>query len=114
MPINIDQLIADITAVSTEVVTHDVTTLQGFSERQVKAIAQQAAYVAKGIAAGEISEETRGFFLAGLEDMALNYAKTLHGLNSIVIEKVWNGVVSVIWKAISSATGLVFPTHFSG
>lgn len=111
MNIAIDQLIADIKDVATQVLNADISTVRGFSERQVKAIAQQAAYVAAGIACGEITEETRDFFLDSIEDMADNFVKTLRGLASVTIEKIWNGVIGVIWKAISGATGLVIPIH---
>jgi hypothetical protein len=63
-----------------------------------------------GVASGQITAETRDFFLDSLEDMALNFAKTLRGLLMVTIEKVWNAVVSVIWKAIPSVTGLALST----
>ena len=110
MTINIEQLGADIRDISTQILNHDVTTIRGFSERQIKAIAQQASYVAAGIAAGEITEETRDFFLDGIEDMVMNFVKTLRGLTSVTIENIWNAVVGVIWKAISTATGIVLPS----
>jgi len=104
--IDVDQLVKDMKAAATSVLQTDVTTVRGFSERQLKAIAQQAKFVAKGIAAKEITEETREFFLDGLEDMALSFAKTLRGLLMVTIEKVWNAVVGVIWNAIAKATNL--------
>jgi hypothetical protein len=44
--------------------------------------------------------------LDSLEDMALNFAKTLRGLLMVTIEKVWNAIVGVLWGAISTATGI--------
>lgn len=114
MTINVDQLITDIKDAATQILNNDITTVRGFSDRQIKAIAQQAAYVAAGVAAGEITDETRDFFLDGIEDMATNFVKTLRGLTTVTIEKIWNAVVGVIWKAISNATGIVFPAHFQG
>ncbi|NIW84998.1 MAG: hypothetical protein GWN09_00055 [Gammaproteobacteria bacterium] len=108
--LDLDQLVSDIKAAASEVLNKDVTTLRGFSERQVKAIAQQAKLVAAGIASGQITEETREFFLDSLEDMALNFAKTLRGLLMVTVEKVWNAVVGVIWKAIGAAAGIALPT----
>ena len=107
--IDISKLINDMTAAASEVLEKDVTTFRGFSERQVKAIAQQTKLVAAGIASGQITEETREFFLDSLEDMALNFAKTLRGLVMVTVEKVWNAVVGVIWKAIAAATGTALP-----
>jgi hypothetical protein len=105
-PIDLNELVEEMKAAATSVLDKDVTTLRGFSERQIKAIAQQTQLVATGIASGQITEETREFFLNSLEDMALNFAKTLRGLLMVTIEKVWNAVVGVIWKAIDAATGI--------
>jgi hypothetical protein len=38
-----------------------------------------------------------------------NFAKTLRGLLMVTIEKVWNAIVGVIWKAIETATGIALP-----
>jgi len=108
--IDLDQLVNDMKAAATSVLNKDVTVMRGFSERQIKAIAQQTQLVASGIASKQITEETREFFLDSLEDMALNFAKTLRGLLMVTIEKVWNAVVGVIWKAIEGATGMALPT----
>lgn len=106
MAIDVAQLIEDMKKMASQVLNKDVTTLRGFSERQLKAIAQQAAFVEAGILSGEITDETRDFFLDSLEDMALNFVKTLRGLMIVTIEKVWNAIVGVIWKAIETATGI--------
>ena len=107
MAIGIDKLISDMKTAATQVLKTDVSTLRGFEERQMKAIAQQAAFVEAGILSGQITEETRDFFLDGLEEMTLNFVKTLRGLLMGTIEKVWNAVVGVIWKAIEASTGIV-------
>ena len=107
--IDIDQLISDMKAAASGILNTDVSTFRGFSERQLKAIAQQAALVATGIATKQITEETEQFFLDSLEDMALSFAKTLRGLNMVTIEKVWNAVVGVLWNAISKAANVVLP-----
>lgn len=108
--IDINALINDMKLAASEVLDKDVTTLRGFSERQLKAIAQQSALLAQGIASGQVTDDTKDFFLDSLEDMAKNFANTLRGLMMVTIEKVWNAVVGVIWKAIEGATGLVIPT----
>ena len=105
-PIDIAQLIKDMKDAASQILNKDVSTLRGFSKRQILAIAQQSELVANGIANGQITEETREFFLDSIEDMVLNFAKTLRGLLMVTIEKVWNAIVGVIWKAIESATGL--------
>lgn len=108
-PINLDKLLNDMKAAASGILQTDVTTLRGFSERQLKAIAQQAGLIAAGIATKQITSETEEFFLNGLEDMALSFAKTLRGLLMVTIEKVWNALVGVLWNAISKATDLVLP-----
>jgi hypothetical protein len=113
MPTNeldINELMNEMKLAASNVLNKDVTTLRGFSERQVKAIAQQTALVAQGIASGQITDETRDFFLDSLEDMTRNFANTLRGLMMVTIEKVWNAVVGVLWKAIEGVTGLAIPT----
>ena len=113
MAIDVNQLVSDMKDAATSVLNADVSTFRGFSERQLQAIAKQAEFVAAGIATGEITSETKDFFLDGLEDMTRSFAETLRGLIMVTIEKVWNAVVGVIWKAISTATGLslAVPVH---
>lgn len=106
MAIDIDQLVTEITSAASTVINKDVTQLRGFSDRQVKALAKQAQLIATGIASGDIDKDLQDFFLDSLEDMAMNFAKTLRGLLTVTIEKVWNAVVEVLWKAIESATGI--------
>jgi len=106
MAIDIGELVEEMKGAASQVLESDVSTVRGFSERQLKAIAQQALIVSKGIVSGEITAETREFFLDSLEDMALQFAKTLRGLLMVTIEKVWSAVVDVLWRAIKTATGI--------
>lgn len=113
MAIDINQLVIDMKNAASTVLKADVGTFRGFSERQLQALAKQAEFVATGIAKGDIDKEMQDYFLDGIEDMTLNFAKTLRGLILVTIEKVWNAVVGVLWKAISTATNLTFsiPSH---
>ncbi|MES9903502.1 MAG: hypothetical protein ABW168_12615 [Sedimenticola sp.] len=106
MSIDIEQLMSDIKTAASQVINQDVAVLRGFSERQLKALAKQTELIAKGVASGDIDEDLRDFFLDSLEDMALNFVKTLRGLLLVTIEKVWNAIIGVIWNAIGAATGL--------
>jgi len=106
MAIDTAVLVSEIKNAATGILNQDVTELRGFSERQVEALAKQADLIAKGIKSGDIDDDLREFFLDSLEDMALNFAKTLRGLVMVTIEKVWNAVVGVIWKSIEAATGI--------
>ncbi|PMD98497.1 hypothetical protein BWI97_04900 [Siphonobacter sp. BAB-5405] len=106
MELDITQLMKDISTAVSAVLGKDVTTIQGFRDRQLKAIAQQSVLITAGIATGEITEETREFFLDSLQDMVLNFLKTLQGVAQVTIEKAWNAAVTVIWDAIEKVTGI--------
>ena len=58
MAMDLDQLVSDMKSAASAVLKADVSTFRGFSERQLKAIAQQTEFVATGIATGQITEET--------------------------------------------------------
>lgn len=107
--IDLTTLIADMKDAASGILKSDVTTFRGFSERQIKAIAQQTSLVATGIATGEITKETEQFFLDSIEDMTLSFVKTLRGLLMVTIEKVWNAIVGVLWNAISAVAKIVLP-----
>jgi hypothetical protein len=109
MSIDVKDLADDITRAASDVIETDVRMIRTFSERQVEALAQQAAFVAEGIVSGTITDSTSEFFLDELEHMAESFAKTLVRMNSVLIEKVWNAVVGVIWQAIERAAGIALP-----
>lgn len=105
-PFDIEELVQSLKAAASDVVQKDVTTLRGFSERQLQGMAKQAAWIAEATAKGEIDANLRDFFLNNLEDMARNFANTLRGLLAVTIEKVWNALVTTLWKAIEKAAGV--------
>ena len=105
--LDIATLMVDLKNTASSILKQDITTFKNFQERQLKAIARQAALVANGIATGEITEETRPFLLNGIKDLLLNFVKTLIGLIMVTVEKVWNALVMVVWAAISTATGVI-------
>ena len=108
-PFDLDEVVAGIKTVVSDILQTDVTAWRGFSERQVRAMAKQAAWVAEATSKGELDDDMRNFFLDSLEDMARNFAHTLRGLLVITIEKIWNAVVNVLWGAIQQATNIVLP-----
>jgi len=108
-PINLEQLVIDMKTAASAILKADVATFRGFTERQLKAIAQQTELVATGIATKQITKETEQFFLDSLEDMALSFVKTLRGLLPVTVEKVWNAIVGVLWNVISKTANLVLP-----
>ena len=109
IPIDISTLMEQMKTAASDVANKDISVLKGFSDRQIKAIAQQAQLVATGIASGQITEETQEFFLESLKTMAQSFANTLQGLAKVTIEKVWNAMVGVLWGAIGTATGVDLP-----
>ena len=107
--IDVDQLLANLKTVATGIIQQDVTTIQGYSERQLTAMAQQAKWIAAATLTGELSSDMRDFFLNTLKDSAVNFANTLKGLVMITIEKVWNALVGALWTAIGNAIGIALP-----
>jgi len=109
MPIDIDQLIADIKNTASGILHKDVESVRGFSARQLHGMANQTALIALGISTGQITDATRDFFLDQLVELARNFANTLVGLLIVTIERLWNAIVGVIWNTISKATGVALP-----
>lgn len=107
--LDVNQLVADIKTAATGVLKKDVTELRGYSEDRLEAMAKQAKFIAEGIASGDITDNTREFFLESLEDDIKNFANTLRGLVLVTIEKVWNAIVEVVWGAIGKAAGAIIP-----
>lgn len=114
MSIEVQALVSDIIDAANGAIGQDVTRIRSFRRRQVEALAQQSAFIAAGISSGEITDNTRDFFLDELEHMAESFAKTLVRLRIVLIEQVWNAVVGVIWKAIGRATGVTLPLPMLG
>lgn len=97
---NIVTIITDLKNITSEILGKDITQVRGFSERQLEAIALQTAVIQQGIASGDIDEELREFFLEGLEAMARNFVNTLKGIMMVTLEKLWNALVSYLYKAV--------------
>ncbi len=108
-PFDLGQLMNDVTAAVSDVLQKDVTTISGFSRNQLQLLAKQSAWIAEATANNELTDDLRDFFLGNLADMALNFVKVLRGLALIAVEKAWNAVVGVLWKAIGGAAGVALP-----
>ncbi|HET8802959.1 MAG TPA: hypothetical protein VFM72_00150 [Aequorivita sp.] len=100
MPESVAIIIAEIKDIASGVLQKDISTIRGFSERQVEAIAKQTVLIQKGVENGDIDEELREFFLDGLEAMALNFVNTLKGILMVTLEKLWNALVKFLYKAV--------------
>lgn len=109
MTLDVNELVSEIKDTISGILDKDIKEVGGFSNRQLMGIANQASLIASGIASGEITEETRDFFLDQLVQLAHNFVRTLIGLLIATVERLWNAVVNILWQAISKATGLVLP-----
>jgi hypothetical protein len=107
-PINVPDLINQIKTQATAILGQNIETAQGFSQDQLSAMAQQAETIAGGIASGEIRPSLQQFFLDQLKESAQNFVRVLVGLTLVTVEQLWNGVVGILWGALSGATGLHF------
>ena len=101
---NVLNIINEIKDVASNIIEKDISTVRGFSERQIEAIAKQTLIIQKGIINGDIDDELKEFFFDGLEAMALNFVNTLKGILSVTIEKIWNAIVDTLWNIIDTAT----------
>ena len=100
MDTDVATIISEIKTIASGILEKDVSTVRGFSERQVEAIAKQTVIIQKGVANGDIDEDLREFFLDGLEAMALNFVNTLKGILMVTLEKLWNAIVGFLYKAV--------------
>ena len=100
MATDVSTIITSIKDIDSGILEKDISTVRGFSERQVEAIAKQTVIIQKGIANGDIDEDLREFFLDGLEAMALNFVNTLKGILMVTLEKLWNALVNFLYKAV--------------
>lgn len=97
---DISSLIKDIKTATSEILNKDISKAKGFSKRQLKAIAIQAAYIKEGVAAGEIKPDLYDFFQKSLKDMIENFINTLKGIAVVILEKIRDAIIGILWKAI--------------
>ncbi len=97
---NVANIITDLKDITSGILEKDITTVRGFSERQLEAIAKQTALIQNGLENGDIDEDLREFFLDGLEAMTRNFVNTLKGILLVTIEKLWNALLSFLYKAV--------------
>ncbi|WP_044403792.1 hypothetical protein [Lacinutrix sp. Hel_I_90] len=97
---NTRNLIQEIKAIATSIIEKDITTVRGFSERQIEAIAKQTELIQIGVLSGDIDEDLLDFFLEGLEAMVQNFINTLKGLLLVTLEKLWNSIIVLLYEAI--------------
>src|SRR5262249_3589896 len=108
---NVGDIMNDVKNAASTILSKDVQTISGFSERQLKLMAQQAVWITEATNAGEFNSDPglRDDFLHNLQDMAEDFAKALRGLMSVTVEKIWNATVDILWKAIEKGIGFALP-----
>jgi hypothetical protein len=89
-----------------DVTRKDLTSISGFAQIQTQSLAQQAALVAGMIEANQFTADEQAFYLDGLRQMARGFVETVIAVIVVEIEKIYNAVVSAIYKAISDLTGV--------
>ena len=75
-----DQVVKSILAALSGVLTEDIKNHVEFAERQSKALAMQAAWIAEETATGTLSAEDRDWFLKDLARLAENFAREIAAL----------------------------------
>lgn len=100
----LQEIIDGITGTAKGILGKDLSQMQGFSQRQLEAIAQQAVTIKNGVLAGEIGPDMIEFFFDGLKKMTQNFVDTLIGLALVTAEKLWNALVDKLWEIVNAAT----------
>jgi hypothetical protein len=115
MALDVGALVNDMLGAGKAVLDKDLKAMGGFSQQQLEAIARQANLIVQGTLDGSIDAEMRDYLLKSLEEMTRSFVNTLAGLAVVTAEKLWNGMVGVLWGAINKATGLsLFPPAGGG
>lgn len=108
--IAIDKLVDGLLDKLSDAINEDIKNHVQFADRQVKALAKQAAWIAADTMSGELDDKERDWFLDDLSELSANFARTVAGLTILTIEKAWNMIVEEIWKTINSAVTTVLGT----
>lgn len=102
MKATIPSIVSEIKLIATGILKEDVSTISGFSERQVKAIAEQTIKIKAIVVKGDADENLKKFFYRGLKEMTTNFVCTLKGLIITMIEKIINAIIKALWKFIET------------
>lgn len=104
----VEEIIGDIKAVISGIANKDFPAISDFAQRQMRALAEQTVAIAEATAMGEFKDnpKLRDHFLDTLANMTKNFAKVVAGLIAITVEKIWNGLVNLLWNTLDKATGL--------
>ncbi len=99
----LEEIADDIAAVLQGALAEGWNQLNTFQKSQSNKLAKQAALLAQLRVSGELREDetTFEFLLEQLEDKVENFAIAVANLTVLTLQRAWNAVVGVIWKAIN-------------
>lgn len=100
---DISNVVQEIKNVAAGILKKDLADIQGFSERQLEAIAQQAVTIKAGVLSGDIPPDMMAYFFESLKKATENFANTLVGLLAVTVEKLWNAMADFLWDFIQKA-----------
>ena len=107
--IRINGLVENLLHRLSEEIKGDIRKHVQFADRQAKALAMQAAWIAESTVNGELDDEERDWFLSNLGQLTANFASTVANLTILTIEKAWNTIVRELWNAINGAINATLP-----
>jgi hypothetical protein len=99
----LDTLGGDIIAALKTVLQGAYNSVKDLTEKEAHYFETQAAMITKARISGEFDDDQVAWFLSKLEEDAQNFCRVLCAQTLLTLEKAWNAVVGVIWKAIDAA-----------
>ncbi len=103
------KLVEDIIGALKGAVGDGWSAISGFTQKQAKMLANQAAMIAQARISGSLKDDDDmfDFFTQQLKDMATNFARSVATMTLLTIKQAWNAVVKVVWGAINGALSSV-------
>lgn len=112
MSIDMGQLQRDILTAASGAAATDIGNLAGFSRSQLRKIAKQTEWIRAGRLAGDLDDELFRFHLDDLARLIDSFVKVLAALTIVMMERVWNAIVGVVWRTMETAIGAPIPLPF--
>ncbi|HSN67404.1 MAG TPA: hypothetical protein VLS94_12240 [Fusibacter sp.] len=106
---SVSKLVNDMMQASFSILKKDITTVGGFTKRQLKGMAELAKMIAIGIKEETLSDETVEYSLGRLKSMPEEFIVVIKKIAELEMEKVWNAIIGVLWNAIETAIGFKLP-----
>lgn len=108
--IDIAQLGTDILGAVQGVIEDDLPQFRNFVRLQLEGLAEQAALVAKGLAAGWIdTEDERKHWADTLRHMTREFLRTIRALVVITVERALNAIIEVFQRLFERTAGTLIP-----